>query len=261
MDSITDALLGNKKISQDVSRYFCLVENGIKSIQDKCDQVNRNAIVLQANFIFDYYIQRNVEKKDIYTPPIRIVKGIATWNKYKDMLKKLEDNNVNFGIIITKVPNLSNKRITELLSEVNKFYTDKIPIAEVDKIANIIRKEEYGILYDILSKGGNYQKKQRKINGAIRGKIAELFLSYFVKDAISEFYDKSQVEIKENLMIDKNKIKYKDTPTQKIGLEVEIDVLVAYHIKQNLKGILNVLNNTEYADVYRNPKAPLLQVK
>lgn len=237
------------KVEKDKTHYLTIIENGIYSISDKCNQVNKNAEILEEKI--------KTYNNGVGIPAIKIYKGIATWDDNQQLNESRENSNIDFIISIESVDEMNKKLRKQLVNLAETFKNEKGESKRNKRILNnenynshkkkqlikAIQEQDCDYLYRILSKGRFYtEKNQDNFPGNLRGRMAELLLQDYIKNNIGDMDSFFNVIFDQPLMrINGEKHLF--------GVGSEIDFLLVHKEKNALKKFLLNINNQKYAKV------------
>ncbi|MGM5481716.1 MAG: hypothetical protein ACQESE_04890 [Nanobdellota archaeon] len=235
-------------------QHLSLIENGIGSIVEKCKQANRNEAILEAELLKDLHLMNRLQTKKQNLNTITLTKGIASWNENTEYAaKKIEEYNIDFGILINQAPPLSQEFKINLSSKIIYLLrTANYGQKKIDTIKQELAITEENLLdleatYELIDK-----QKIGKVSleqSGIAGKIAEAYMQYAIADAVYKqgrnirlhhsFETKGQ-----EIRINGNAMKY-NVPT-------EMDFILTYKKDEYFSMLKNKLQEKDNISIIEN---------
>jgi len=260
METFIEALFAEANISWNRNQYVTVIENGISSLKDKCNQAHNNAINIQSKILHDYNIIKNRKHRRgsgnvVHpTPMFEIQRGIATWNKYSNMKKSMKENDIFVGIAVTGFPDMPGEYFDDIRKKISKLKNNKHNIQK-RLILRYIKKGQMDDLYNYISNNENDIDEE---TSSARGYISERTLYWLVKESAKEV-----AETKSNVFCNVKQmctdLQYNNHEQIKYGFKYELDTLLHTNNKYLTSKILkNIESDSVF--VYFNERAEPFRV-
>ena len=225
--------------------YVNILENGIGASREKAKQVKKEELVLGLKLQDDLILEKRLNSNLNHNfEQIQLRPSIAVWGKPTQQLTELiKRHNIAYAINLVKIPKISLRDGRDLLQE---YYQKLAPYEEKDKVMKLLEETVFQrkhIKSEELFKliiGTKY-----KINGGIRGYIAEVMSKYIISQSMPEHIKlTSNFDIKYDCIISNGERKY-------LGPQREFDfILTGIEVKEFKKFLTNL--QEENIEVIKN---------
>lgn len=262
---MTESLLNHIFISKDDEQYLTLIENGVKNINKKCNQVSINSLLLANELESDINLQKTLKNSyvdEIYTPKITLIKGVCSWQDQSmeneiihtnTIMDNLKEFGINFAIQLKKLPEFDKSRMYNTKHLLFK-HSSNIENCHKEKFYKLINSSDESEIIAMLRKNPKDSKNHQ--HDALRGKFSEIVLMYIINDYVKDSKVNKELQLFYNFSIGQKFIQYSNQKFSSKKLyynkQNETDVLMSYSKKDILNNFLINLRYNEYADIYIN---------